>query len=70
MQPDRQSGMLQAITPEEHHPLHYIGEEALAPDDKGLVPDEDQNPGKDPTPEQLAAEGAGDMALLPEEAGQ
>lgn len=70
MQPDRQSGMLQAITPEDQNQLDYVGGEASAPDDKGLVPDEDQNPSKDPTPEQLAAEGAGDMELLPEEAGQ
>jgi hypothetical protein len=70
MQPDTQSARPPAVTLEEHHPLHYIGEEALAPDDKGLVPDEDQNPGEDLPSEQLAAEASEDMVFSPEETEQ
>lgn len=63
MQPDRPP----AITLEEYHPLDYVGEEALAPNDKGLAPaDEDQYPREDLTPGQLTAEGAGDMELSAE----
>lgn len=59
-----------AITPEDENPLGHFGEEASQPDDKGVVPaEEDQGP-RDLTPEQLAEEeasaSAGDLEFSEE----
>jgi hypothetical protein len=69
--PDRQS----AITLEDDDPLAYVGGEAHPPIDTGRGPaDEDLDPLKGVTPEQLAEEEAsasvGDLEFSEEETGQ
>ena len=70
MQPDRQSGMLQAITPRNTTRSITSARRPSLPTTRAWCPTKTKTPVRHPTPEQLAAEGAGDMGLLPEEAGQ